>query len=59
MVRKVAYIVAFNSKDQHSILYQRIKTFDTLVKILRKLWDRDDDFIVISLRIYKEVMSDG
>ena len=50
---KVGYIVAFNSKNQHSTLYRRFKTFKTLTDILKELWENNDDFIVVSLRIYK------
>ncbi len=51
---KTGYIVAFNSKDQHSVLYRRFKSLKSLINILEQLWNSDEDFIVVSLRIYKE-----
>lgn len=53
-MNKTGYIVAFNSKNQKSKLYRKFKTFKTLIRILDSLWKSNEEFIVISLRIYKE-----
>ena len=50
---KVAYIVAFNSRDHHSMLYRKVDSLDKLIKIIDSLWNKDEEFIVVSLRIYK------
>ena len=50
--KKVAYIVAFNVRNPRSMLYRKIETFEGLVKILKRLWNEDERFIVVSLRIY-------
>jgi len=52
-MEKIAYIVAFNSKDPHSMLYKRYRTLDSLIETIRKLWYSQEDFIVVSLRIYR------
>jgi len=55
---KIGYIVAFNSRNPHSMIYRSFRSKEELYRILNRLWSMNEDFIVVSLRMYK-VKEDG
>ena len=51
---KTGYIVAFSSRKQRSLVYRKVDNVNQLIGVLRRVWEMDEPFIVVSIRIYNQ-----